>query len=319
MEAAMRNRIVFSSDGSMLLHTTHSSTVALWNIAAAELVARCPGYLVGVARDGHTFLTSTGDQTLAWDAHDGSSVPLNLINPDHYARSQCTIVRWASDGRLTLQLADCFGREPHRSLHIAYAAPTRQAFFECCALLPANDRLLAVIYGEEAGHSWTRGVCVDSTSGRVIYSFPVSSTLTSPPFNVAAQHSVFAISRQLRCFVLYDYRSGRALREVWLPAPGGDAIGVHPNSPWLVAVSQHTAEYRDRVLFLNIEQLTPSGAVLQLGKVEREMVESGTIAELVFHPRGDELASLLTSEQIHLWHVGTGDRVSSLPPEPTAG
>jgi WD40 repeat protein len=315
----MRNRIVFSSDGSMLLHTTRSGTVALWNIAAAELVARCSGYLVGAARDGRTFLTFTGDETLAWDAHDGSPVPLSLVNPEHYARSERTIVRGAIDGRLTLQLADCFGREPLRSLQIAYSTPTRQAFFECYALLPTGDRLLAVIYGEEAGHTWTRGVCVDSTSGRVIYSFPVSSALTSPPFNVSVQHGVFAISSHLKCFAVYDYLSGRALREVWLTAPGGDAIGIHPSSPWLVAVSQHTARFRDQILYLNIEQLTPSGEVIKVGKIEREIAESGEIAELVFHPRGDFLASLLTGEQIHLWDLGTGHLVGRLPPDPTAG
>lgn len=315
----MPNRIVFSADGSTLFHSARSGMVVLWNIAAAQVVARCQGYLIGIARDGHTFLTMSGAETFAWDMQTGSSVALNVVDPDQYARYQRTIIRPASRGQLTVELIDGFDREPSRSLRINYTTPTRQAYFECIEFLPTNHHLLAVIYGEEAGHSWARGVCVDSTSGHVTYSFPVNSFLTSPPFNVSIQHGVFAMSSRQRCFAVYDYRSGRALREVWLPTIGGGAIAIHPSSPWLVAVNQHTARFRDQILFLNIEQLTPNGATMMVGKIEREIAESGEVAEMVFHPPGDHLASLLTSEEIHLWNVETGMLVGSLPPNLMAG
>jgi hypothetical protein len=88
----MPNRIVFSSDGSTLFHSARSGMVVLWNIAAAQVVARCQGYLIGIARDGHTFLTMSGAETFAWDMQTGSSVALNVVVPDQYARYQRTII-----------------------------------------------------------------------------------------------------------------------------------------------------------------------------------------------------------------------------------
>jgi hypothetical protein len=49
-------------------------------------------------------------------------------------------------------------------------------------------------YGEEAGHDWAGGLCVDIGSGQTRYQFPVCRFLDHPRFNVSVPHQLFAMS-----------------------------------------------------------------------------------------------------------------------------
>lgn len=276
------NRLCFSSDGSYLLQSGYQS-VRLWQ--AEHLLAECPGRLMGIARDGQTFLTYDGRRATfaAWRSATGAALALTQVDPAQYAANQ----RYTITGkRLTLTFHDALGREAAQE----FTFPgSDYASCENWALAPDGHLLAIAFFAEAGGHDAAFGQCFARRGAghfEGVFEFEVNRFVSTPFVAFCEPHALLAVSTpdSLSLFLT----NGQLIREFEHETSGGDFIVIHPTKKEI-----------------GLLQYTHNTWRLYDGSRSQDVREAQSILDAAFHPDGQRVALLLNDQSIRLYHLET--------------
>ncbi len=309
-------KLAFTPDGATLLHSTRNKSVAVWAIPSYQLRYICPGSLIGVSRNGQTFLTKSKDTFDAWETATGKQCALDELDPQDYDLHQRAVAS-ADELERTLQVQDLLVPALSKTVYVNYA----KARLDAWAVAPNNQDIVVIWYGDVAGHDWARGQCIDIARNMTRYEFEVNRFQGEPAINFSAEHNLLVMSSDDGSCKVYDLLRGRAIRQVWAEGSAHFAhvAAVSPQNQWLLALStwERSEESRSMLFSIqlqNTEKLIRDGAIVQHGKVERVIRETGPIDSLLFSPDGKYLASLVNEDAVHFWNAMTGRLSGILSP-----
>lgn len=276
------NRLCFSSDGSYLLQSGYKS-VRLWQ--AERLLAECPGRLMGMARDGQTFLTYDGPRATfaAWRSAAGTALELAQVDPAQYAANQRYYITRKG---LTLTFHDALGREAAQD----FTFPgSDYASCDNWALSPDGHLLAIAFFAEAGGHDAAFGQCfARHKAGHFerIFEFEVDRFVSTPVVAFCEPYALLAVStpNSLSLFLT----NGKLIREFDYELSGGKFIAIHPTKKeiGLLQYAHHTWR-------------------LFAGSRREDVQEAQSILDAAFHPDGKRVALLLNDQSIRFYDIET--------------
>lgn len=313
-----RRRLSFDLKGTTLFHSSRDNLVEVWDVASWKCrYAIHPGVLIGISRDGETFLTHRAHRHYqAWDTATGSELVLASISPETYQFHQRTTI-FTDSPELTLQVYDVLEKRPSQAIDIPSEGmpvdihdPELQPILWNWAIAP-NDRYIAVVLlGGFGGHDWAAGQCIDLNTGKQVYTFEVDRFLDCSPIYFSDKHNLM-ISGGSTWFTSYDLTTGKRFRKIWVGGDGGSIVSTSPTKRWLVATNAASDRELPGSRPSNI-RLIDTRSSSSRGKVKRVIEGAEQIEDLAFHPDGKHIASLLESGKILIWNIITGKREATL-------
>lgn len=328
-------RLQFADHGQLLLHSTQvpysaqrfvapHSRVAVWDLHRGTLRYRCPGVLLGTARDDETFLTyhPTDPTTLhatdfhAWHLPTGQEVALRELAPDSYALHQRALPVDRDGGRRTLWIYDV--------LHAQWSGPfpvvtSEDEGLDSWAIAPNDAYLVATLAGAGGGHDWASGKVLgiahqqgSVTATGTVYTFGVNRFQGFyPPLHFSSTHNLFVMSSGNHNVSIYEMGSWQKIQQFLLHGYHFQAT-VHPHNPHLLAASTTTYAHSPRTYYIELVDLSQPAAQAETWVTsEQRTPQKYPIDGLLFHPHGDLLISLAGST-IRVWNVSTMQVVTTL-------
>lgn len=300
-------KLAFAADGAILLHSKTSNTVAVWSVPHHQLESIHPGILIGVSRDGQTFLTHHQEGFSAWNISTGLEVALQNLNPASYELCQRCLVS-GNMFEMTLRIQDALAPSPPRVYRVPYSPSylTEASTFGIVswAIAPGDRCILVTVFGEGGGHEWAVGQCIDIATGMQRYEFDVDHFLFKPSFNFSAEHGLFVMRSDSRSLKIYNISTGKVIRRFCADSFDCHAA-VSPKNKWLVAldVYAYSKESRSRSFYINLIDVQERGR----SNTKLAINESQPVEDLLFSPNGQYLASVLSDDTVHLWNATTGE------------
>ncbi len=297
-------KLAYSPDGSVIFLSNYSE-VAVWNIRKSlwnisrvrKSYARCPGVLLGISLDNHTFMTLQGTRTIAvWNLLSGKKLSIKDISSETYELHQRAIIS-VNKNNLSFTVTDIFGKFSFPEFQIPLK-PT-EASFENWGIAPNNKIVSVAVGGSAGGFDWANGYSFDLISGKIIYNFKASDWINPAPF-FFSKHG-FLISGGTGYYHIYDLESGKHYSEVELTSKsgykspeGGWVVDVHPTNKYLFAYDSDMPEF-----CIQIVEIDLSGSIKEVAILP----ESDKVLDIEFHPDGNHLACLLRNGAIHIWDI----------------
>lgn len=275
-------RIHLIGGGTVLLQQDHQR-VCCWDWQAGRLLHRQPGYFIGVARDGRSFLLEAYDDTIhAIETRSGTPIPLGSIAQQDYAPGQRCTLRLT---RQMLEVRDVLRNEIVHAIELSrFERDPRGASFSAARLAPEGDFLALTISGDSMFGEWARGYCLDSQEA-LRFAFSASPSPEHPQLRMNARGRYLLVEASIQHFSLWDMQADERVTDYQIEAPGYlIALGDEETSPIVVLqnASNHLEFHQGRTL---------------LG---RKMLED-PVDDGVFLPDQRQLALLLNSGEIALY------------------
>jgi WD40 repeat protein len=279
-------KLAFTPDGATLLHSTQSKNVAVWAIPDYRLRYTCPGSLIGVSRNGQTFLTKSKDACDAWETATGKRCALDELNPKDYDLHQRTVTS-ADELKMILQVQDLLVPALSTTIYVNYPKDCHPRL-DAWAVAPNNQDIVVTYCGDVGGHDWAHGQCIDIARSKKRFELEVDRFQGEPVINFSAEHNLLVMSSDDGSCKVYDLLRGIAIRQVWVEeAHFAHVAAVSPQNQWLLALSTWETSKESRSMLFSIQlqntaKLIRDGAIVQHGKVERVIRETGWIESLLF-------------------------------------
>lgn len=272
----------FGGDGSLLFHGGYKS-VRIWH--NQHFIAECPGRLVGISRDGQTFLTYDKESKSfsTWQSMTGTQITRSPLHAEDYAANQRYLI---DANRLTLTFHDALGLEPPRTHMMG-----RSAYGACdnWALSP-DGRLLAVAFVMDvAGHDAAWGECFERDEAGQFqkkYEFDVSR-FVEPFLSFCDSHPLLAMVVSPGSSKLVLPATGAVVRQV----AGGRWLAFSPTNSDIIAVGQVGKGYVTWRLYNT--------------QTQHDIQEAQIVPAGAFHPSGNQIAILLKDHSIRIYDVAT--------------
>lgn len=261
--ARQTKRLAITPDGAFLFHSKNTGKeTAIWDVKRHRLVHKLPGELIGLAKNGGTFLTRCVDKAYwrvdaaaiwnepirrelethreplctfhAWDTLGGRELNRSRVPPETYALHQRVSIS-ANRYKTALKISDLLGAGGSQIM----ALRLTDAGLETWAMAP-DDMQIAVNYYVACGFEADFGVCIDiqDWSG---FKFdpalsPTDSTMAwlyfSAPHNLLISGSA-----------IYELDTGRKLCQIRrydnppYRVHQASVVAVNPVDRWQVAMS----------------------------------------------------------------------------------
>lgn len=273
----------FSGDGSILFHGGYKS-VRIWN--DYRFVQECPGRLVGIARDGQTFLIYDKESKSfsAWQSDTGTQLAVLTLNPADYAANQRYLIE---ANRLTLTFHDGLGIETPRQITFG---DSRIGACDEWALSPDGNLLVvAFVLDDGEGHDAAWGECFERDEEgqfRKKYKFEVSR-FVEPFLSFCEPHSLLARVVSPASSDLVSPAAGAVVRRVAY----GQWLTVNPINPDVITVGQVGKGYVTWRLYNT--------------QTQHDIQETQIVLAGAFHPQGDRIAVLLKDHRIRIYDIET--------------
>ncbi|HRE48501.1 MAG TPA: hypothetical protein PLD47_12320 [Aggregatilineales bacterium] len=273
------NTLYSSGDGSLLFHGGYTS-VRVWH--NQQFVAECPGRLVGIARDGQTFLTYDKESKSfsAWQSDTGTQIAVSTLTPAGYAANQRYLIE--ANG-LTLTFRDALGLElpkMHTMLQLEFGACDNWS-------LSPDGHLLAIAFIMDVGGQDTAwGMCFERGEDGQFqkkFDFPVNRFIYIPIVMFCEPYPLLAVSTPAATSLILT--NGKPIRQFQCT---GEFIAVSPVQQRHVLVHCGWKTWH----FYEDEQ-------------KREIEESQKILAGAFHPGGNRIAILLKDHSIRIYDIET--------------
>lgn len=274
------NILRFSGGGSLLFHGGYKS-VRVWH--NQQFVAECPGSLVGIARDGQTFLTYDKESKSfsAWQSNRGTQLAVSTLNPANYAANQRYLIE---ANRLTLTFHDALGLELPRTQIMS------QSEYGVCdnwSLSPDGHLLAVAFVMDVGGHDAAWGECFERDEEgqfRKKYEFEVSR-FVEPFFSFCEPHPLLAMVVSPGSSKLVLPATGKPIRRLAY----GQWLAVNPINSDVIAVGQVGKGYVTWRLYNT--------------QTQRDIQETQIVLAGVFHPQGDRITVLLKDHSIRIYDI----------------
>jgi len=327
-------RLAIADNSTALLHSTlipytpfrfvrKNTAVVVWDLDTLTLRFTCSGILIGVSKDGSTFLTHhlphankpERNEIKGWDVKTGQEIPLDDIDPDSYTFQQRTVVYLDKTAGNCPRMADVLAGQISNPIQFITAKDVPESV-DSAAVSPNGRFLLATILGEKGGHDWMRGSGTTLlTGGRRIslgnkrVAFKTNRFVTDALFEFSAKHNLLGMSDGNSSLAIYDLTQWEHLYSLYIP-DFRYRVAFCPQDPFLMAVSteKYSPERKKSFQIKIVEAELPAanerqGTVNTLSILE----EPNSVQRLLFHPDGVHLASLLGGK-VHWWNVETQER-----------
>jgi WD40 repeat protein len=305
-------KLAFAADGAILLHSKTSNTVAVWSVPHRRLESIHPGILIGVSRDGRSFLTHHQEGFSAWTIPTGLPLALRNLNPGSFKLNQRCLVSGDMFG-MTLRIQDALDPSPPRVYRVphspSYLTEAGTYGIISWAIAPSDRCILVTVSGEGGGHEWALGQCIDIATGTQRYEFDVNHFLFKPSFNFSGEHGLFVMGSDSRNLKMYNTSTGRIIRKFRADSYVGLAA-VSPKDKWLVALEVYVYSKESQTRSFNIHLID----VQERGRPNAILVinEPRPVEDLLFLLDRRYLASVLSDDTVHLRNVATGELANVL-------
>ncbi len=314
----MENKLAFAANGEVVLYSPwikvdqtgakeRPDTCSIWSFPGGERRGVVPGKLVGVSRNGASFITRNNTLVMAWRA--SSVEPLSTLPaPEEYAIDQRVFIR-REMMEMRLHLHDALAPAASR----VYKIPPTRRYRSLkgtygvteAALSPCGRRIVLVVAGEAGGCDWAVGQALDAETGKHAYDFEVNRFTNPRP---AFSPDTFIMPTVRARFDVYDTLTGASLRHFQLRS-FGTRIAVSPRNPYKIAAGSYRWRDERRVYYVELIDVGPPIPGKRRGRPL--LREPAPVEALCFSPDGAYLATLLTHEQIHLWNVKDRQRIAA--------
>jgi WD40 repeat protein len=274
---------------------------AIWSLPDGEQRNVVRGELVGVARDGASFLTYSDERFLAWDSASGRLLS-GLPPAEGYAIDQRVFIR-REMMEMRLHLLDALDPGSSR----VYEVPSIRGYRSVkgtygvlsATLSPGGERIVLVVAGEAGGHDWALGQVLDAATGKHAYAFEVDRFFFDPrpAFSGAG---TFVMPAPRREFRIYDVLSGEVVRHFLLGSFNA-VVAFNPCNPHAVAADYFRYGDEGHLHYIQLIDVGPPTPGKRRG---RPMLrEPAPVDALCFTPDGRRLASLLANRRVHVWDL----------------
>jgi WD40 repeat protein len=286
----MLGKLRFSPDGTKLFHSTQNE-VRVWGIREHAMLCQCPGLLVGISRDSQTFLTQSGQNGFqAWSSSTGTQLNLAGINPNSYEQYQRSVLL-PDNKTLILEIRDILNEPASIRLNInEIKGHTLLEIFENWAMAPDGENIAVTLYGSEAGHDWTTGLCL-GLDGKKRFGFGVNRFTGTPLLYFAEYHPLLAVETHHSLIEIFHLKTHKPIHRVSYQYNRESAfIRIGPQSDLLTIAIPDTASS-----FRVLPHLVGEGIIS----------EPEPIIDVMFHPDGKQIASLLKNKKIRIYNLET--------------
>lgn len=241
-------RIHLIAGGMILLQQDHQR-VYCWDWQERRLLYRLPGYFVGAARDGHSFLLEAYDDSIqAIEARSGASIPLESIAAQDYAPGQRCALRLT---RHVLEVRDVLGDEIVHAIELTrFERDPHAASFSAACIAPEGDFLALTLSGDSMFGEWARGYCLDSQEA-LRFTFSASPSPAHPKLRMSARGRYLLVEASIQHYSLWDMQADEGVADYPIQAPGYIIAMNDEETPPIVVLqdaSNHLEFHQGRTL-----------------------------------------------------------------------
>ncbi|MGQ9909873.1 MAG: hypothetical protein ACUVS2_13665 [Candidatus Flexifilum sp.] len=284
----------FTPDGAILIGAGRDE-IQVWHVRERRLLHRQEGHLIGIDRDGHTFLMETPERDVqARAVYSGTPLALDSVAADDYPPGQRCRVRRL---QRAVEIVDVITGRAIRSIALSELIDTLSVNAQFSAAVLSPDGLyLAVAVSDSTWGEVARGYCL-RLDGKASFAFNVSGLAARPVLRMAA--GLLLVETAPAARTVFDRATGAPVQRFTLadPRSGGQFFAVNEaERPPVIAFQAE----RSRIM------LARSAVTLH------SIVDAQAILDAAFLPDNRHLALLLESRTVVFYDWRSEQRVGSL-------